>query len=70
MNIMLLNFYEANWKISNAVPQVLIWQWNDEQALAECARMRPSEDISVGGDDSDEGVGAGKARMEFTSSRS
>ena len=40
------------------------------QALAECAKMRPPVDISVGGDDSTEGVGAGKARTEFSSSRS
>lgn len=37
------------------------------QALATCAEMRPSVDISVGGDDSEEGVGAGAARTEFRS---
>lgn len=32
--------------------------------------MRPPVDISVGGEGSSEGVGAGKARTEFASSRS
>ncbi len=38
-------------------------------ALAACSEMRPSVDISVGGDNdnSSEGVGAGKARTEFRS---
>ena len=38
-----------------------------EQALAACAAMRPPVDISVGGDDSNEGVGVGGARTEFRS---
>ena len=37
------------------------------QALAMCAEMRPPVDISVGGDDSEEGVGVGSARTEFRS---
>ena len=37
------------------------------QALATCAEMRPSVDISVGGDDSEEGVGVGGARTEYRS---
>ena len=37
------------------------------KALAVCSEMRPSVDISVGGDDSDEGVGAGGARVEYKS---
>ncbi len=37
------------------------------QALAACSAMRPSVDISVGGEGSSEGVGAGKARTEFRS---
>ena len=36
-------------------------------ALAECARLRPSVDIAVGGDGDDTGVGAGGARTEFRS---
>lgn len=37
------------------------------QALAVCSEMRPSVDISVGGDDSSEGVGVGGARTEYKS---
>jgi ketol-acid reductoisomerase len=37
------------------------------QAMATCSEMRPSVDISVGGDDSDVGVGAGGARTEYRS---
>ena len=37
------------------------------QALAACAAMRPPVDISVGGDDNDEGVGVGGARTEYRS---
>jgi len=37
------------------------------QALAACSEMRPPVDISVGGDNSNEGVGAGAARTEFRS---
>ncbi|PSC69959.1 acetohydroxy acid isomeroreductase isoform B [Micractinium conductrix] len=36
-------------------------------ALAECSRMRPSVDISVGVDGDNTGVGAGAARTEFRS---
>ena len=38
------------------------------QALATCAQMRPPIDISVGGDNSTEGVGAGGARTSYSSS--
>jgi hypothetical protein len=37
------------------------------QALAKCSEMRPSVDISVGGENSSVGVGAGAARTEFRS---
>jgi len=37
------------------------------QALAACSNMRPSVDISVGGENSAVGVGAGAARTEFRS---
>ena len=37
------------------------------QALASCAQMRPPVDISVGGDNSDEGIGVGGARTEYRS---
>lgn len=37
------------------------------QALASCSEMRPSVDISVGGEGDDTGVGAGAARTEFRS---
>ncbi len=37
------------------------------KALATCSEMRPSVDISVGGEGSSVGVGAGKARTEFRS---
>lgn len=37
------------------------------KALEICSEMRPSVDISVGGDDSDEGVGVGGARVEYKS---
>eukprot|EP01023_Acetabularia_acetabulum_P068350 TRINITY_DN967_c0_g1_i1.p1 TRINITY_DN967_c0_g1~~TRINITY_DN967_c0_g1_i1.p1 ORF type:complete len:565 (+),score=134.93 TRINITY_DN967_c0_g1_i1:121-1815(+) len=37
------------------------------EALKTCQGMRPPVDISVGGDDSDEGVGAGSARVEYKS---
>lgn len=36
-------------------------------ALATCSEMRPSVDISVGGENSNVGVGAGAARTEFRS---
>ncbi|KAK9863790.1 hypothetical protein WJX84_004725 [Apatococcus fuscideae] len=38
------------------------------KALATCAQMRPPIDISVGGDNSTEGVGAGGARTSYSSS--
>lgn len=38
------------------------------QALAKCSEMRPSVDISIGGEGSNEGVGAGGARTEYSSS--
>jgi ketol-acid reductoisomerase len=41
--------------------------WKSVQALAACAAMRPPVDISVGGDDSTEGVGVGGARTEYRS---
>ena len=37
------------------------------QALAECSKLRPSVDISVGGEGSSEGVGVGGARTEYRS---
>lgn len=37
------------------------------KALSVCSEMRPSVDISIGGDDSSEGVGIGGARVEFKS---
>jgi len=37
------------------------------KALATCSTMRPSVDISVGGENSSVGVGAGAARVEFRS---
>jgi len=37
------------------------------KALAVCSEMRPSVDISIGGDGSDEGVGIGGARVEYKS---
>lgn len=37
------------------------------KAFATCCSMRPSVDISVGGEGSDVGVGAGAARTEFRS---
>lgn len=37
------------------------------QAMATCSSMRPSVDISVGGEGSDVGVGAGGARTEYRS---
>eukprot|EP01025_Chloroclados_australasicus_P003339 TRINITY_DN10782_c0_g1_i1.p2 TRINITY_DN10782_c0_g1~~TRINITY_DN10782_c0_g1_i1.p2 ORF type:complete len:189 (-),score=29.96 TRINITY_DN10782_c0_g1_i1:250-732(-) len=37
------------------------------KAMAVCSSMRPAVDISVGGDDSDEGVGVGGARTEYKS---
>ena len=37
------------------------------RALAACAALRPSVDISVGGEGDDTGVGAGAARAEFRS---
>lgn len=40
---------------------------DETQALATCSEFRPSIDISVGGESSDEGVGAGKARTEYRS---
>lgn len=38
-------------------------------SLATCSSMRPSVDISVGGENSTVGVGAGAARTEFRSSK-
>ncbi|DBB07086.1 TPA: hypothetical protein ACH3X1_011669 [Trebouxia sp. C0004] len=38
------------------------------KALATCSQMRPPVDISVGGEGSTEGVGAGAARIEYSSS--
>ncbi|GMH40883.1 hypothetical protein BSKO_08787 [Bryopsis sp. KO-2023] len=38
-------------------------------ALATCSQMRPAVSISVGGDDSDLGVGAGGARTEYKSDK-
>lgn len=35
--------------------------------MATCSSLRPSVDISVGDDNSDEGVGVGGARTEFRS---
>lgn len=43
------------------------WQDPVHQALASCSQMRPPVDISVGGENSTVGVGAGKARTEFRS---
>jgi ketol-acid reductoisomerase len=40
------------------------------KALATCSSMRPSIDISVGGEGSEVGVGAGKARTSFSSASS
>ncbi|KAK9815370.1 hypothetical protein WJX72_002388 [[Myrmecia] bisecta] len=37
------------------------------KALATCSEMRPAVDISVGGDNSNEGVGVGGARTEYRS---
>jgi len=37
-------------------------------ALAECSNLRPSVDISIGGENSNEGVGVGGARVEYRSS--
>jgi ketol-acid reductoisomerase len=37
------------------------------QAMAVCSEMRPSVDISVGGEGSSEGVGVGGARTEYRS---
>ena len=37
------------------------------QALATCSELRPSVDISVGGEGSSEGVGVGGARTEYRS---
>ena len=37
------------------------------KALEVCAQMRPSVDISVGGDNSQEGVGVGGARTQYKS---
>ncbi len=39
------------------------------EALAACSAMRPSVDISVGGDNSTVGVGAGGARTEYSSKK-
>ena len=38
------------------------------EAMSVCSQMRPSVDISVGGEGDDEGVGVGGARTEFSSS--
>jgi len=54
------------------VKQELITRFlNDpvHKALATCSSMRPSVDISVGGDNDKTGVGAGAARVEFRSSK-
>jgi hypothetical protein len=37
------------------------------QAMAVCSELRPPVDISVGGDNSSEGVGVGGARTEYKS---
>jgi ketol-acid reductoisomerase len=37
-------------------------------ALAKCSEMRPSVDVSVGGEGSKVGIGAGGARVEYRSS--
>lgn len=37
------------------------------KAMAVCSAMRPSVDISVGGDNESEGVGVGGARTEYRS---
>ena len=37
------------------------------QAMATCSSLRPSVDISVGDENSDEGVGVGGARTEYSS---
>jgi len=52
-----------------ADPEVISQFINDpvHAALAACSQMRPSVDISVGGEGSDVGVGAGAARTEFRS---
>ena len=55
---------------SDSVDPEVFAQFMDEPvhaAMATCSEMRPAVDISVGGDDSDEGVGAGGARTEFRS---
>ena len=39
------------------------------QALDVCSQLRPPVDISVGGDDSDEGVGVGGARVDYKSEK-
>lgn len=49
-------------------PQSAILSNSPAQALATCSKMRPSVDISVGGDNSTEGVGVGGARIEYRSS--
>ena len=36
-------------------------------ALAKCSEMRPPVDVSVGGEGSSEGIGAGGARTEYRS---
>eukprot|EP00967_Tisochrysis_lutea_P017066 scaffold19279_cov19-Tisochrysis_lutea.AAC.5 len=36
-------------------------------ALAKCSEMRPPVDVSVGGEGSNEGIGAGGARIEYRS---
>lgn len=37
------------------------------QAMATCSSLRPSVDISVGDENSEEGVGVGGARTEYRS---
>jgi ketol-acid reductoisomerase len=52
-----------------ANPETISKFLNDQvhSALATCSTMRPPVDISVGGEGSSQGVGAGAARTEFRS---
>ena len=47
--------------------EVVLRRLGPLQALAECSKLRPSVDISVGGEGSSEGVGVGGARTEYRS---
>lgn len=52
------------------VDEEIIHKFKDSpvhEALARCSEMRPAVDISVGVDDSEEGVGVGAARIEYKS---